>query len=95
MHYKTWINQRSLHIETVTQSAEIRINSLRSSHDARIALLEEQRNNATDARIRRMKDGQIESANRDYERRLSELSLVKSQAEIISEVTVLGLLQVA
>ena len=95
LHYKTWINQRCLHIETVTQSAEIRINSLRSSHDARIALLEEQRNNATDARIRRMKDGQIESANRDYERRLSELSLVKSQAEIISEVTVLGVLQVA
>ena len=94
LHYKVWLSQRSTHIESVTQSAEIRVISLRSSHSARIALLEEQRNNATDARIRRMKEGQIDSADRDYERRIKELESVSNKAEIVAEAVIYGVISV-
>jgi hypothetical protein len=94
IHYRIWMSSRSEHIETVTRSAEIRLTSLKSSHQARVALLEEQCDQATDARIRRMKLGQIEAANRDFERRRSELEVVAGQAEIVAEVVVHGVLVV-
>jgi hypothetical protein len=94
IHYRIWMSSRSEHIETVTRSAEIRLTSLKSSHQARVALLEEQCDQATDARIRRMKLGQIEAANRDFERRRCELEVVAGQAEIVAEVVVHGVLVV-
>lgn len=94
IHYRVWMSSRGEHIESVTRSAEVRLASLKASHDARVALLEEQRDQATDARIRRMKEGQLEAANRDYERRRSELERVAGQAEIVAEAAVLGVLYV-
>jgi len=94
IHYRAWMSSRSEHIELVTRSAEIRLTSLKASHQARVALLEEQRDQATDARIRRMKEGQLEAANRDYERRRSDLERVAGQAEIVAEMAVLGVLYV-
>lgn len=94
IHYRVWMSSRGEHIESVTRSAEGRLASLKASHQARVALLEEQRDQATDARIRRMKEGQLEAANRDYERRRSELERVAGQAEIVAEAAVLGVLMV-
>lgn len=94
IHYRVWMSSRSEHIESATRSAEVRLASLKASHDARVALLEEQRDEATDALIRRMKEGQLEAANRDYERRRSELARVAGQAEIVAEAAVLGVLYV-
>jgi ERCC4-related helicase len=94
IQYRVWMSSRGEHIESVTRSAEVRLASLKASHEARVALLEEQRDQATDARIRRMKEGQLEAANRDYERRRSELERVAGQAEIVAEAAVLGVLMV-
>lgn len=94
IHYRVWMSSRCEHIESVTRSAEVRLASLKASHEARVALLEEQRDQATDARIRRMKEGQLEAANRDYERRRFELERVAGQAEIVAEAAVLGVLYV-
>jgi ERCC4-related helicase len=91
-HYRIWMSRRSEHIESVTQSAVIKMASLTASHRARVALLEEQRDQATDSRIRRMKEGQLDSANRDFERRSAGLKHVASQAEIIVELAVVGVL---
>jgi len=41
-----------------------------------------------------MKEGQLEAANRDYERRCSELDRVAGRAEIVAEAAVLGVLYV-
>ena len=92
IHYRVWMGRRGEHIESVTQSSVIRMASLKSSHRARVALLEEQRDQVTDTRIRRMKEGQLEAANRDFERRSSELGRVAGQAEIVAEAAVLGVL---
>jgi hypothetical protein len=39
-----------------------------------------------------MKEGQLEAANRDFERRSSELERVAGQAEIVAEAAVVGVL---
>jgi len=93
-HYREWVRNRSQHIESVTKSAELRLASLKASHLARIALLEEQRNQATDARIRRMREGQLAAAITDYERRRSDLALVAERADIVAGAVVLGVLYI-
>ena len=94
LHYRVWMSRRTEHIDSVIQSAQVRMASLNASHQARVALLEEQRDQATDARIRRMKEGQLEAANRDFERRSSESERVAGQAEIVAEAAVVGVLVV-
>ncbi len=94
MHYRLWINKRCEHIESVSRSAVVKLTSLEASHNARLALLEEQRDQAFDARIRRMKEGQLEAASRDHERRRSELERVAGLADIVAEAAVLGVLYV-
>jgi len=94
IHYRVWLSKRGDHIESVTQSAQVRASSLKASHLARLALIEEQRDDAIDSRIRRMKEGQLDAANRDFERRSKELLSVAGQAEIIAETAVLGVLYV-
>jgi ATP-dependent helicase HepA len=93
-HYRLWIDLRAAHIEQVTQTTQARLASLDTTHAARLALLEEQRDEANDNRIRRMKESQIESARRDYERRADELTMAPAQADVIAEAVGFGILMV-
>jgi hypothetical protein len=93
-HYRLWLDARAAHIEQVTQTATTRLASLDTSHRARLALLEEQRDLASETKIRRMRDSQIESAKRDYERRAEELKNASGQADIIAESLAFGVLVV-
>ena len=93
-HYRLWSNARAEHIEQVGDVAQSRLASLDTTHAARVALLEEQRDTATDARIRRMRESQIEAANRDYERRAAELKQAAEQVDIIAEAVAFGTLTV-
>lgn len=93
-HYILWANERAKHIELVSQVAESRLASLNTTHTARLSLLEEQRDGASDARIRRMRESQIETAKRDYERRADELRKAPEQADMIAEVVAVGVLTV-
>ena len=93
-HYRLWIDLRAAHIEQVTQTTEARLASLDTTHAARLALLEEQRDAATDARIRRMKESQIQTAQRDYARRANEVRVAPVQADVIAEAVAFGVLVV-
>lgn len=91
-HYRFWVDARAVHIEQVTQTANSRLASLDTTHKARLALLEEQRDQATESRIRRMRESQIESAKRDYERRAEELKNAPGQVDVIAEAVAFGVL---
>ena len=93
-HYRHWLDARALHIEAISQVAQARLASLRTTHAARLNVLEDQRDQAADSRIIRMRDAQIESAKRDYERRAAELKSAHERADIIAESVVLGSLNV-
>lgn len=93
-HYRHWLDARAQHIETISQIAQARLASLKNTHAARLSVLEDQRDQAADSRIIRMRDAQIESAKRDYERRAEELESANEKADIIAEPIVLGILSV-
>lgn len=93
-HYRHWADARAAHIEQVTETARSRLASLGTTHAARLALLEEQRDQAGEARIRRMREAQIEAAKRDYEQRAEELRDAPGRADLIADGVVLGVLVV-
>lgn len=94
VHYHLWSNARAEHIEEIADVARSRMTSLATSHTARLALLEEQRDAATDARIRRMRESQIETAKRDFEWRADTLKKSAEQCDIIAEAVAFGVLVV-
>lgn len=93
-HYRLWSDARAEHIEHVGNISRARLASLETTDAARVALLEEQRDSATDTRIRRMRESQIEAARRDYERRAVELNQAVEQGDIIAEAVAFGVLRV-
>jgi ATP-dependent helicase HepA len=92
IHYHHWVDVRASHIEKVEQTSGVRLASLNTTHKARVSLLGEQRDTASDARIRRMKDSQIETARRDFTRRVESLQKAPSQADVMAEALVFGVL---
>jgi len=90
IHYRLWTDARAEHIEQVTDLARARLASLHTTHAARISMLEEQRDNATDARIRRMREAQIETAVRDYRHREAALQYASQRGDIIASAVVFG-----
>lgn len=91
-HYRLWLDARAAHIEQTQQQVRSRMDSLGTTHAARIALLEDQRDNIAEQRIRRMRDAQIESAMRDYNQHVEKLQQASKQADVLTEAVAFGVL---
>lgn len=94
-HYSHWLDARALHIEGISQISQARLASLKTTHAARLSVLEDQRDRAADISIIRMRDSQIESAKRDYQRRADELKVAHERADIIAEPVVCGTITIS
>lgn len=93
-HYKLWSEARADHQRRTEDLAKYRRESLTTSHRARISLLEEQLEQATNEKIRRMRLSQIESAEADYARRIQDLDIATEKAELTAEPIAYGLIRI-
>ena len=93
-HYRLWLDARAEHIEQVQQHVSARMNSLKTTHTARLAVLKDQLEANSDAKIQRMKQAQIETANRDYRQHVEQLELAAKQADILAEAVVFGVFEI-
>ena len=93
-HYQLWSEARTKHRQQNQELAEYRKESLLTSHQARLGLLNEQLNHAENENIRRMRQSQLESAEADYARRVRELDDVGQKADITAEPVAYGVLKV-
>jgi len=93
-HYRLWLDARAEHIEQVQQHVGSRLDSLKTTHNARVAALKDQLEANSDEKIQRMKQSQIETANRDYRQHVEQLELAAKQADILAEAVVFGVLVV-
>jgi len=93
-HHRQWSQSRAEHIEDIAETVRSRISSLGTTYAARVALLEEQRDSTSDQRIRRMRESQLETVKRDYERRLQELSVATERGDIMAEPVAFGVILV-
>ena len=95
VHHRLWSEAKQAHRERMEAMARARRESLTTSHNARIALLREQLSSATDDKIRRMRQSQIDNAEADYTRRMQELDSAGEKADILARPVAFGVLQVS
>jgi superfamily II DNA or RNA helicase len=93
-HYALWRDATVKHVERSHRLVDCRVASLKSSHAARLAVLHDALKRTTDRKISIMKSAEIARAESDYERRLAELELARSSADVIVSATVFGTLRV-
>jgi hypothetical protein len=93
-HYQMWNAALSTYRKQITQLARFKQTSLSASHKGRMAILEEQLTSATEDRIRRMRQAQIDAAKRDYEQHSEELTKASEQADITTELIMTGTIDV-
>ena len=91
-HYKLWLEARERHQRRTQELAQYRRESLATSHQARISLLEEQLNQASDDKIKRMRQSQILAAEADFARRIQELNIAMERADVTAGPVAYGIL---
>lgn len=94
-HYSLWNDARTRHRQKTQELAEYRRESLATSHRARIALPEEQLNQTTDEKIKKMRQSQIAAAEADYARRIQELDIALERADIVAGPVAYGVIHVS
>ena len=94
LHQQLWTEAREDHRQNTQELAAYRKESLSTSHQARVALLREQLQQATSENIRRMRRYQIANAEADYNRRIRELDDAMGKADITAESVAYGILEV-
>jgi len=94
-HYRLWSDARAEHVEETNRLADFRRGSLETSHNARMAILESQRIQAANERIRVMKAAQQKNAQADYERRSKEINEARNKADITAQAVAWGIIRVS
>ena len=94
-HYRFWSDARAEHIEETNRLADFRRGSLKTSHRARLAILESQLAQAANERIRIMKEAQQTNAQADYERRSKEIDEATNKADITAKPVAWGIIRVS
>lgn len=93
-HYRQWSEARTEHEERTRAWVAYRRESLTTSHRARVTQLEEQLARADDEKLKRMRQSQIEGANADFDRRMSDLDAALDRADIVGKPVAYGVLEV-
>ena len=91
-HYRLWSEAQTEHQQRTQELAAYRRESLATSHQARMALLREQLEKASDENIQRMRQSQIGRAEADYNRRIEELDRAEEKVDIVAEPVAYGIL---
>jgi ERCC4-related helicase len=93
-HYELWSAARDEHRERTQELAQYRLESLATSHRARMALLSEQLDKADNEKIQKMRQSQIAAAEADYARRIQALDIAMERADIVAGPVAYGVLMV-
>ena len=90
LHHAKWMAAQADHIARNQELAGHRVQSLTVSHRARVRTLEEQLANATNDKIRAMKQSELARANADYDRRVTELHEAGNTGDIRAAPVLFG-----
>ncbi len=93
-HHSRWRDAQVDHVGENRQLVDYRIHSLTVSHRARRATIEDQIANATNAKIRLMRESELKRADADFERRIREFERAAESGDIHATPVVFGLLVV-
>ena len=88
-----WTEAREKHRERTQALADYRRESLLTSHQKRVMLLEDKIAQATDPNIQRMRQSELVKAEADYRRRTQEFDEAMAKADITAKPVAYGILE--
>ena len=94
LHYEQWSRAQVKHIADNRQLAEVKTQSLTSSHKARCKTIFEQMENANNPKIAKMKQSELMHANTDFQLRLNELQRLGDSGDVHFSELCVGVLVV-
>jgi hypothetical protein len=94
MHQHLWSEARDKHRERTQALANYRKESLSTSHQKRVTLIQDRIAQATDSRIQLMRQSELVNAEADYQRRIQEFDKAIAKADITAEPVAYGVLEV-
>lgn len=93
-HYAFWKDALSSYRNKIVDLAKFKQQSLNASHEGRIAMLNDRLRSATEEKITRMRQSEIDRANREYDERSAELTRSSEQADITTERIMIGTIEI-
>jgi hypothetical protein len=91
-HHRQWTEAREQHHQRIEQIVSFRQESLDASHRVNMEVRHSRLNRANEEKIRRMREGEVNNAQADYERRSEELGRVLTRADITAKRVARGIL---
>lgn len=94
IHHSLWLSEKDQHIEKTQEICRFRQQSLETSHRGRVSIISEQIASATNEKIRRMKESQLNNTEADYDRKVRGLKEAESYSDIYARPVVFGVIKV-
>ena len=94
IHYENWQTAKAEYIELVKEDCDFRVEQLRQTTTKREIIIKGQIANATDERILRMRNAQLENLRKHYEEQKKVLEETIQKADIHTQPLVKGVLHV-
>ena len=89
-----WLAERDIHKLDVKTTITFKLESLANTHRNRIRSLEQQVRDAFDDNIRRMRQSELETAQEQYERKVTDIKETADRAEIYTTLLVNGVISI-
>ena len=94
LHYLAWTDARSAHIDRARSHVESQLASLKTTHHARVELLEDQVANASHENIRRMRESELRSVEDDFATRSQRLDSTIARSDVTTTLLCAGIVEV-
>jgi len=94
LHVQKWINAQEKHKRDIQTTLSFRLESLANNYRNRIRSYEQQIRDAVDDNIRRMRQGELENTQEEYERRIEKIKETAAHAEIYTSLMVNGVITI-
>ena len=94
LHYKRWQEIKGEYVKTVTEECDYRIDQLAQSFRQRELILKGMIESATDEKIIRMRNSQLNKLKNDFEEQKKSLKDTISKADIHTSLLIRGVLHI-
>jgi len=93
-HHELWQKEKTAHDIKTKEICSFRRESLETSHRGRVNIISDQIANATNDKIRRMKQAQLNNTQADFGRKIEELKKAETVSDIYARPVVFGVIKV-
>lgn len=94
LHHELWKNEKFSHDKKTKEICAYRRESLETSHRGRVSVVSDQIGNATNDKIYKMKQAQLNNTEAEFNRKMEELEKAESVSDIYARPVVFGVIKV-